>query len=122
MANQKAISVAKFEGISWRMKAGVFQGQKEVNRKPFGDFTVQFKLDSTSGRTSVSVRSWNYEDLNKAEELYEDFNGAVAGVAEYFEEIDDLTKNVSNEAKIRAEMAYRREIAREIRRDKKEII
>lgn len=114
MANQKQINVAKFEGIRWKMEAGVLQGEKGVSRKPFGDFTVKFKLNPTNGRTSVSVSSWSFGDLNKAEEDYDDFNGAVASVTAYFEEIDELTKNVPNEAKIRAEMAYRREIARAI--------
>lgn len=117
MANQKVIGVEKFEGIIWKMESGVFQGIKYVRRKPFGDFTVRLKLDSTSGRTSVSVSSLNYEELNKEEESYDDFNSAISIVTSYFDEIDELSKNIPNEAKIRAEIAYKKEIARAIQRE-----
>lgn len=121
MANQKEICVAKFEGIRWKMVSGIMQGQKDIRRKPFGEFTVFIKINAKNGRTSVCVKCWDFAELDKSEMECDDFNGAIFMVSKYFKEIFEITKNMPNSAIQRAEKAYRQEIAKtvsEIRREK----
>lgn len=114
MSNQKAINVEKFEGIMWRNAGRFFKAHKDVQRKPFGDFTVDFEMNANTGETEMQVRSWRFEELNSEKRAYKTFNKAVNAVIEYFEEIDRFAKKVPNTAKYEAEKAYQTVIVKEL--------
>lgn len=115
MANQKAMNEEKFEGIMWRNAGNVFKAQKDVTRKPFGDFTVTFEMNANTGETVMQVRSWGFDELNRESETYKNFRSAVNAVVTYFDEIDRLVKELPRTAQTEAENAYRRVLARLIR-------
>ena len=114
MANQKAMNNERFEGIMWRNERNVFKATKDVQRKPFGDFTVTFAMNANTGETEMRVRNWIFEELNSEPTTYKTFKQAVNAATEYFGQIDELVKKVSKNAKRRADMAYRRELVKEV--------
>lgn len=116
MANQKAMNEEKFEGIMWRNAKSVFKAQKDVQRKPFGYFTVYFEMNANTGETEMQVRSWGFEELNSEKKAFKSFKGAVDATVAYFEQIDRLVRNLPQTAQCEAETAYRRVLARALKR------
>ncbi len=122
MANQKLMNEQKFEGIMWRNAGSLFKAHKDVQRKPFGDFTVYFEMNANTGETKMQVRSWRFEELNTETSVYKNFNRAVNAAVEFFEEIDGLAKKVPNTAKCEAEKAYQTVIVKELMKIKEQAV
>lgn len=97
MRNQKEINVAKFERLFWRQeREGNFCGTAYISRKPFGEFSVSFKICSHNGETSVEVRNLDFPNLNWGKSCI-DYKYAVESVKQRFDEIDELTRNIPRE-------------------------
>ena len=80
----------KVKGVWWQMNGqGAFLGRFSVNRKPFGEFTVEMKIGLKNGKTSVSIKSWNYKvfDWHKECDTLEE---AVECLEKEFDEIVKL--------------------------------
>lgn len=89
-----------------------------MNKETLRDFTVAFEMNANTGETVMQVRSWMFEELNSEAKVYKTFKRAVNAVTEYFGQIGELVKRVSKNAKRKADMAYRREIVKEVIRIK----
>lgn len=82
------------------------------------DFTVDFEMNANTGETVMQVRSWMFEELNREPTVYKTFRRAVNAATEYFGKIDELANKVSKSARRRADIAYGREILKEVTRIK----
>ena len=122
MTKQRKMDETKFERILWRNEGSIFHARKDISRKPMGDFTVDFRMDANTGETEMQVRSWQFAELNSEKKTYKNFNGAVNGAIEYFEEIDVLVKKLPATAQFEAETAYKRILARKIKEAKEMIV
>lgn len=117
---QNAMQERKFEGILWRNAGNVFKATKDVQRKPFGDFTVRFDMNANTGETKMCVSCWQFEQLDSKTETYATFKQAVHAAIAYFDRIDELVQGLPLSAKIQAEKAYKQVLVREIEKQTKE--
>lgn len=116
---QNAMQERRFEGIMWRNAGNVFNATKFVQRKPFGDFSIKFAMNANTGETELKIECLGFESLNETSN-YKSFKQAVNAVVEYFDQIDELVKNMPLSAKLQAEKAYKQVLVREINKIKGE--
>ena len=87
------INEEKFSGIRWKQEKGTFYGEKAITRKPYGEFTVAFKICAQSGVTGVSIKNKEYPQLDW-EQGCVSYGEAVERVAQRFEETEGLIKRL----------------------------
>lgn len=80
----------KVKGVRWQMNGqGAFVGRFSVNRKPFGEFTVKMEIGLKNGKTSVSIKSYDYKAFDWHKEC-DTLEGAVECLEKEFDEIVKL--------------------------------
>lgn len=106
MANKVAMNEKRANGLLWRTKEGKFKASTCIDKKYLGLFCVDFELNPTNGETAVEIKNFNRSFLKKEKTCHKDLNGAIASVNSYFEEIDEMVKNLPYSAIERAQAAY----------------
>ena len=110
----------KVKQVRWQMNAqGAFVGRFSVNRKPFGEFTVEMGIGLKNGKTSVSIKSGNYRCLDWHKEcdtleeaiecLEQEFDGIVELAAGMQEKHDAVMRKAAQEISRIIEARKRRE-------------
>ena len=80
----------KVENLRWQMNGnGGFVGRFFVNRKPFGEFTVKMEIGLKNGKTSVSIKSYDYKAFDWHKEC-ETLEEAIECLEKEFDEIVKL--------------------------------
>lgn len=98
MGNQKEISSRKLERIRWRQKDGLFYGEMEISRKPFGTFNVNMTVSVNSGNTLVEIKNLAFSLLSWTN-TYPNYPQAVLGIKKRFEWIDSAMAELPKETK-----------------------
>lgn len=112
MGNQKiAMNEKRAERLLWKMEEGKFKASTYIDKKVLGTFNTIFEVDPINGETTVEVYSLFYEKLKLERTSCEGLKAAINAVNGFFDEIDELIKNVPINAKERAINAYKKEIA-----------
>lgn len=112
--NQKEIKVENFKKLWWKYEDGKLKAETEIRRKPFGEFKATFRMSTQNEATVLEVENYDFPLLNRTACGFESFEKAVEALKRYFDEIDELTKKIPQNAKDEAERVRMSIIAAEI--------
>ena len=112
--NQKEIRLENFKKLRWKYEDGKLKAETEIRRKPFGEFKATFRMSTQNEETVLEVENYDFPILNRTACGFESFEKAVEALKRYFDEIDELTKKIPQNAKDEAERVRMSIIAAEI--------
>ena len=97
--NQKEIRLENFKKLRWKYEDGKLKAETEIRRKPFGEFKATFRMSTQNEETVLEVENYDFPILNRTACGFESFEKAVEALKRYFDEIDELTKKIPQNAK-----------------------
>ena len=112
--NQKEIRLENFKKLWWKYEDGKLKAETEIRRKPFGEFKATFRMSTQNEETVLEVENYDFPLLNRTACGFESFEKSVEALKRYFDEIDELTKKIPQNAKDEAERVRMSIIAAEI--------